>query len=148
MKTLALNRKAKHEFSFDKIYELGLSLLGSEVKAIRENRINLADAFVLPRGRDFYLNAAYIAPYSKSSQKLDPYRERLVLLTSKEREEIMRELSQHHFSLVPLKVYDNHGWIKISVGLGKKIKKKEKKTKLKEKANERDMDREIKGMKL
>jgi len=148
MKTLALNRKAKHEFSFEKTFELGLSLLGSEVKSIREGRINLADAFVLNRGRVFYLNNAYIAPYSKSSQKLDPYRERPIILTAKERDEILRELSQHHYSLVPLKIYDNHGWIKMSVGLAKKLKKKEKRSKLKEKAEETDMNREIKNMKL
>ncbi|MDD3774187.1 MAG: SsrA-binding protein SmpB [Patescibacteria group bacterium] len=148
MKTLALNRKARHEFSFEKIYEVGLALLGSEVKSIREGRINLADSFVLPRGRDFYLNGSYIAPYSKSSQKLDPYRERAVLVTSKEREEILRLLAQHHYSLVPLKVYDKHGWIKISLGLGKKIKKKEKKQKLREEAVERDAQKEIKNMGL
>lgn len=148
MKTLALNRKARHEFSFEKIYEVGLVLLGSEVKSIREGRINLADSFVLPRGRDFYLNAAYIAPYSKSSQQLDPCRERLVLLTKKEQEEILRLLAQHHYVFVPLKVYDKHGWIKISLGLGKKIKKKEKKQKLKEEAVERDTQKEIKNMGL
>jgi SsrA-binding protein len=148
MKTLALNRKARHEFSFEKIYEVGLSLLGSEVKSMREGRITLADSFVLPSGRDFYLNSAYIAPYSKSSQELDPYRKRQILITKKEAEEIFRLLGQHHYSLVPLKVYDKHGWLKISLGLGKKIKKKEKKQKLKEEAIERDSEKEIKNMGL
>ena len=148
MKTLALNSKARHEFRFEKIYEVGLSLLGAEVKSIREGRIAIADAFVLIRGNNFYLVNAHIAPYSKSSQNLDPYRERLVLITNKEREEIKNSLNQRHFSLVPLKIYDKGGYIKMNIGLAKKIKEKEKKQKLKEKAQKREAEREIKNLGL
>jgi len=148
MKTLALNRKARHEFRFEKVYEVGLSLLGAEVKSIREGRIAIADSFVLLRDNNLYLVNAHIAPYSKSSQNLDPYRERLILITDKEREEIKTLLNQRHFSLVPLKIYDKAGYIKMNIGLAKKIKEKEKKQRLKEKANKRDAEREIKNLGL
>ncbi len=145
MKTFALNRKAKHEFYILKRYQAGLALLGQEAKAIREGKISLDEAFCLLKPQGIFLVHAHIGQYSKSGEPVDPYRERPLLLTKKEISEIERELQQKKgLSLVPLKVFDKKGWIKIEIGLAKKKRKKEKKEKLKQRAIEKEIQQELK----
>jgi len=145
MKTFSLNRKARYEFQILKRYQAGIALLGQEVKAIREGKISLNEAFCLLKEKGLYLINAHIGQYSKSGEKLDPYRERPLLLTQKEIAEIRKELQQRKgLSLIPLKIFDKKGWIKIEIALVKKKKKKDKKEALKQKAIQKEIDQEVK----
>ncbi|MCD6194602.1 SsrA-binding protein SmpB [bacterium] len=145
MKIFSLNRKARYEFQILKRYQAGIALLGQEVKAIREGKISLNEAFCLLKEKGLYLINAHIGQYSKSGEKLDPYRERPLLLTQKEIAEIRKELQQRKgLSLIPLKIFDKKGWIKIEIALAKKKKKKDKKEALKQKAIQKEIDQEVK----
>jgi len=144
MKVLALNRRAKFNFEIIEQFTAGINLLGAEVKAIREGKMSLAEAFCLFKKDGIYLINAHIGQYSKSSQKIDPYRERKLLLTNKEMENIKRLLAQKNLSLIPLKVLDKKGWIKMQIGIARKKKKKDKKEILKQKAIEKEIKEELK----
>lgn len=146
MKTYSFNRKARSEFEIIKHYQAGIALLGQEVKAIREGKVSLAESFCLPKAEGIYLIKAHIGQYSKSGEKLNPYRERLLLLTQKEIAEIKKELQQRKgLIIIPLKIFDKKGWIKIEIGLARKKKKKEKKEALKQKAINREIQQELKN---
>ena len=144
MKVLALNRRAKYDYEIIKRYQAGISLLGSEVKAIREGKASLKEAFCLPKEKGIYIVRLHIGQYSKAGKEHDPYRERLLLLNRKEIEEIKSFLQQKRLVLVPLKLYDKRGWIKLEIALARKKKKAQKKQALKERAVQREMEAELK----
>jgi len=144
MTTLARNKKARFDFEIIKRYIAGITLLGSEVKAIREGKMNLVDAYCLLKKGQLFLVNAHIGQYSKSSQKIDPYRERQLLLEKKELETINRELSQKKLVLIPIKIFSSKGWLKLEIGLARKKKKGEKRQTLRQKAIEREMQQELK----
>jgi len=145
MKILAINKKAKWDFEIYKKYIAGINLLGAEVKATKEGKMNLKDSFCFFKKNELFLINAYIGRYSKSSENIPPYRERKLLLQRKELEEIKRELNQRNLIIVPLKAFDKNGWIKLEIGLGRKKKKKEKKEILKQKAIEREIEQDLKN---
>jgi SsrA-binding protein len=123
-KLLASNRKAFHEYFILEKLEAGIALLGTEVKAAREGRVNLKESYAaVQRGEAFLLNC-HISPYSHGNRENhDPTRERKLLLHSKEIRKLVGKTQEKGLTVVPLRVYLKRGRIKVELGVarGKKL---------------------------
>lgn len=139
-KIAALNRKARHDYFIEEEIEAGIMLTGSEVKALRAGKANIADAYASDRDGEFYLFGAHISPYEGANQfNHEPLRPRKLLLHKKEVGRLMGAISREGMTVVPLSVYFNaRGRAKALLGLAKGKKKIDKR----ETAKERDWNRE------
>jgi len=123
-KLVASNKKAYHDyFILDKL-EAGISLLGTEVKSIREGRINLKDSYAMIKSGEPFLLNCHISPYSHGNRENhDPTRTRKLLLHAQEIRRLIGKTQEKGLTLVPLRVYLRRGKIKVELGLarGKKL---------------------------
>lgn len=142
IKIIAENRKARHNYFIEDKYEAGMVLRGTEVKALREGKANLSDAYaVFQRGELFLLNA-HIPPYKMANRENhDPLRTRKLLLNSEELKKLYGKIEIKGYSLIPLKMYFKKGLAKIEVGLGRGKKLHDKRATTKEREAARQMDR-------
>src|SRR5699024_3266377 len=123
-KPIAQNRKARHDYFIDETYEAGLVLKGTEIKSIREGKVNIADAHVrIMNGEAFVINM-HIAPYEQVNRfNHDPTRSRKLLLKRSEIDKMYGLVKQKGYAIIPLKLYIKHGYAKILIGVGKGKKK-------------------------
>ena len=144
-KTIAQNRKARHNYFIEETFEAGLVLQGTEIKSIRAGKVNLKDSFArISRGEAFIHNL-HISPYEQGNRyNHDPTRARKLLLHRKQINKLIGETQQAGYSLVPLKIYIKNGFAKVLIGLGKGKKQYDKREDLKRKQAQRDMDRALK----
>jgi len=143
---VSTNRKAYHDYFIVETYEAGISLLGTEVKSLREGRVNLKDSYAIIKGNEAFLLNCHINPYSHGNiQNHDPLRTRKLLLHRKEINKLWGNLRQKGFSLIPLKIYFKRGKAKVEIGLAKGKRKYEKREALKEKEARREIQRHLKG---
>ncbi|QKY69863.1 SsrA-binding protein SmpB [Lentibacillus sp. CBA3610] len=145
-KTIAQNKKARHDFFIEETYEAGIVLRGTEIKSIRSGRINLKDSHArIDHRGEMQLVNMHIAPYEQGNQfNHDPTRSRKLLLHRKEIDKLVGLIQQKGYSLVPLKVYIKNGVAKVLIGVGKGKKKYDKREDLKRKQMKRDADRAVK----
>lgn len=117
----AQNRKARHNFAIEDTIEAGLVLMGSEVKALREGRANIAESYAKPDSGDIWLINAHIPEYKQSGQfGHEPRRPRKLLLKKREIDRLVGATEREGMTLVPLRLYfNNRGIAKLEVGLGK-----------------------------
>ncbi len=137
MKVIASNRKAHHDYEIIKKYEAGISLLGSEVKSIRNNSINLTGSFVVIRNNlEAEIINLDIPEYKQQAHyfKHDVYRSKKLLLHKKQIRKINQIVKEQKLVIVPLKVYWENSWVKVEIGLAKPLKKYDKREKEKERA--------------
>jgi SsrA-binding protein len=123
-KTIATNKKAYHEYLILEKMEAGVSLLGTEVKAIREGRLNLKDSYAMVQAGEAFLFNCHISPYSHGNlENHNPTRSRKLLLHQKEIRKLIGKTQEKGLTLVPLRVYFKKGRIKIELGVarGKKL---------------------------
>jgi SsrA-binding protein len=123
-KTIATNKKAYHEYFILEKLEAGISLKGTEVKAIREGRLNLKDSYAMVQSGEAYLLNCHISPYSHGNlENHDPTRSRKLLLHQKEIRKLIGKTQEKGLTLVPLRVYFKKGRIKVELGTarGKKL---------------------------
>lgn len=124
-RVIATNRKAQRDYTILETLECGIALKGSEVKAIRQGRINLNDSFARIEGGEVVLYNTHISPYAEASYlNVEPTRERRLLLRKNQIRKLAGQLAQRGFTLAPLKVYFNErGFAKIELALckGKKL---------------------------
>lgn len=146
MKVIATNRKARHEYSVVETLEAGIALSGTEVKSLREGRVNLTDAYALLEDGEVILRGLHITPYSHTSQKnLDPRRDRKLLLHKMEIRRLIGKVREKGLALVPLKIYFNpRGLAKIELALAKGKKAYDKRRAIAERDAQRDQRRELK----
>ncbi len=140
-KIIARNRKASHEyFLYDK-YEAGIVLMGSEIKSIRDNRINLQDGFVQEQNNELWLMGVHINTYEQAGVfgHSDPVRPRKLLLRRKEINRIIDGLRERGYTVVPTMVFLERGLAKVEIALAKGKKLYDKR----ETIAKRDSDREI-----
>ena len=149
MKNITVNKKALHEYEIIEKFEAGMVLRGSEVKSIREGKVNLKDAYVLIREREAFLINSHISAYSNASyNNHEPERERKLLMNRKEIGKVHKKIKERGFSLIALKMYfNNKGFVKVEIALAKGKRLWEKKQKIKERDIKRDVDRELKHYK-
>ena len=145
-KIVSDNRQARFRYEILETYEAGIELKGTEVKSIREGRVNLRDGFALIRDGEAWLLNVHISPYQSSSTYFnhDPLRNRRLLLHRKEIRKLIGKFEQEGLTLVPLKMYLKRGFVKISLGLGKGKKLHDKRETLKARQDKRDMARAMK----
>jgi len=141
-KLLADNRKATHDFELIETYEAGMVLLGTEVKAIREGRVNLRDSFALVEGGEVFLYNVHISPYShRGYADHEPLRRRKLLLHRNEILKLTGKTVEKGMTLVPVRMYFKNGRVKIAVSLAKGKKDYDKRETIKR----REVDRETRA---
>jgi len=140
------NKTAPNKFNVEEKYEAGIELLGSEVKAIRLEHVDLNSAYVKIMSGEAYLINAKIFPYKFS--RVEGYTEdrtRRLLLHKKELLAIKNKLDTGKFTVTPLSIYEKHGKFKLEIGVARGKKDYERRKDLKQQAINRDRDRELKN---
>ncbi len=147
MQPVAVNRKASHDyFLFDK-FEAGICLLGSEVKSIREGKVNLKDSFVRIDRDEAFLHNCHISPYSKIQGfvDIDPTRYRKLLLKRAEINRLLGLNKQKGYAIIPLSVYFKRGLVKLEIALAKGKKQYDKREAIKKRIHDRESAAAIKS---
>ena len=149
MKVVTVNKKALHNYEIIEKIEAGIVLIGSEVKSIREGKINLKDSYVEIKLKEAYLINSHISLYSNASyNNHEPERERKLLMHRRELLKWERKVKTRGVSIIPLRVYfTDKGLIKVEIALAKGKREYEKKQKIKERDIKREIDRELKHYK-
>lgn len=146
-KTIARNRRARHDYFIEDTYEAGLVLKGTEIKSIREGRVNITDAHARIIDGEAQIINMHIAPYEQGNRfNHDPTRTRKLLLHRHEIDKIWGLTQRQGYTLIPLKLYIKNGYAKILLGLGKGKRLHDKRETLKQKQMKRDIDRALKDM--
>ena len=141
------NRKARFNYEILEKYEVGIELLGTEVKSVRGGQMSLEGAFVIVRGGEAYLINSSVPPYqAKNSPKdYDPLRNRKLLLTKKEINELADSEKNKSLTIVPISVYNKNRKIKLEIALVKGKKKFDKRETLKKRDTDREIRRQVRG---
>ena len=146
--TIAQNRKAFHDYLIVETIEAGIVLTGSEIKSIRQGKVNLRDSYARPSDGELWLIGAHIARYDAASyQNHDPHRDRKLLLHHDQIEELTSKARVKGFSIVPLKLYFRRGRAKLEIGLGRGKKQYDKRRDIAKRDAEREMSRSLGGWK-
>lgn len=144
-RTVAQNKKAYHDYFVLEEYEAGIELFGTEVKSIRQGRVNLKDAWCSIDNGEIFVNGMHISPYEQGNIfNRDPLRKKKLLMHKKEIHKLYGTIKQQGLTLIPLSVYFNKGKAKINVGLCKGKKIYDKRDVAAKKEANRSIDREIK----
>jgi SsrA-binding protein len=145
-KLISDNRQARHRYEVIETFEAGLELRGTEVKSIRAGKVNLRDGFAQLRQGQVWLNNVHISPHSSTIQAYnhDPVRSRRLLLHRKEIRKLIGKVEQQGLTLIPLKMYLNRGWVKVTLALARGKKLHDKRDSLKRKQAKRDIERALK----
>ena len=145
-KLICQNKKAFHNYFIEETYQAGISLLGSEVKSLREGRVNLGDSYGNVKRGEVFMVDAHISPYPQANRlNHDPLRSRKLLLHKKEIKRLIGKVEQKGYTLIPLKLYFVNGKVKVDLGLAKGKRLYDKRETLRRKTMERDMERGRKG---
>ncbi|MBW2310908.1 MAG: SsrA-binding protein [Deltaproteobacteria bacterium] len=140
------NRKARHDYFIDEIYEAGIVLLGPEVKSLREGRASLKDSYARVKSEELFLHNMHISPYPFAHHvDMEPTRTRKLLMHKKEIKRLTGKTEERGYSLIPLSVYLLGGIFKIELALAKGKRKYDKRHVLKEKEIKRELDQVKKG---
>jgi SsrA-binding protein len=144
VKTIAANRKARHDYIIEDRFEAGMVLTGSEIKSIRAGQVNLRDSYATIREGELWLINTHIAAYKQAShQNHEPRRDRKLLMHRREINRLTGKLMEKGLTLVPLKIYLKHGRAKIELGLGRGKKMHDKRQAMRERTDRRQMDRAV-----
>lgn len=147
IKIICENRAAFHNYSIEERWEAGLVLVGTEVKALRDAKGNLRDAYAVLKGGQLYLLNCHIGPYTHGNRENhEPLRSRKLLLHRAELNKLWSKMEIKGYSLLPLKLYFKEGVVKAELGLGKGKKLHDKRAASKERDEKRNMDKLRKSM--
>ncbi|WP_302226261.1 SsrA-binding protein SmpB [Veillonella magna] len=142
---IADNRKARHDYHIHETYEAGIALTGTEVKSIRQGRLNLKDSFCGIENGELFLYQAHISHYEQGNQfNHEPERTRKLLMHKAEIHKLLGQVKEKGFSLVPLNFHYSHGLIKVTVGLVTGKKNYDKRQDMAERDAKRDIQRRMK----
>ncbi|MBI1977915.1 MAG: SsrA-binding protein SmpB [Candidatus Omnitrophica bacterium] len=143
---VATNRQAHFNYFISDTFEAGIVLTGSEVKSVREGRVNLKDAYVKMMNGEPFVVGMHVSPYSHTENidRIDPVQSRKLLLHQQEIEKLQSLVSKKSFTCIPLSVYFKRGFVKLEIGIGKGKKEHDKRQALKEKIHQREMKQALK----
>ena len=145
-KTLATNRKARHEYFIEETYECGIELKGTEVKSIRQGKVNLTDGYASVDNSEVFIKQVHISPYEQGNRfNVDPLRTRKLLLHKYEIRKLIGATTIKGYSLIPLSVYLKNGKVKVELALAKGKKLHDKRQDLAKKDAQRTIERELRG---
>ena len=144
--TIAVNRRARHDYSIEDTLEAGIVLSGTEIKSIREHRVNIAEAYVRIDRGEAWLVGAHIAEYAQGNRyNHAPNRTRKLLLHRDQIAELTGLQSAKGMTLVPLRLYTRRGRAKLEVGVARGKKAHDKRRSIAERDMRRELDRESKA---
>jgi SsrA-binding protein len=145
IESITKNRRARHEYQILDTWEAGLVLTGPEVKALRDGRANINDAFGIVNGTELWLLNLHISQYERAGYAThDATRSRKMLLHRREIEKMIGAVQRQGQTIVPLELYFKDGKVKVRIALAKGKKLHDKREDLKKKDDERDMARAMK----
>ena len=140
-KIVCQNRKARHDYFIDEIYEAGIVLIGPEVKSLREARASLRDSYARVKDGELFLHNVHITPYPFAHHlDLDPTRTRKLLMQKREIKRLTGKTEEKGYSLIPLSIYLLRGIIKVELAVAKGKRKYDKRYVLKEREMKRELD--------
>ncbi len=143
-RVIITNRKARHEYHIDEVYEAGIALKGTEVKSLRLGNANLQDRYAFVRAGEVFLEGMHISPYEFGNQfNHEPKRERKLLLNKREIRKLICKTKEKGFTLVPLSVYFKNGKAKIELALARGKKSYDKRKTIAERDAKREQEREL-----
>src|SRR5688572_15299622 len=142
--TIAQNRRARHDYEILDRYEAGVVLTGSEIKSVREHKVQLQGSYARLKGGELWLEDVHIAPYANAGYAPhDPMRDRKLLLHRKEIAKIAEALNERGLTLIPLAMYFKRGKAKVELGVARGLKRYDKREKLKERDQARDIQQAV-----
>lgn len=144
--SIARNKRARHEYQILDSWEAGIVLTGTEVKALRDGKANLADAYGVVKDGEVFLLNLHISPYERGNQfNHEPTRTRKLLLHKREIRKLIGAVERQGLTLVPLELYFKGGRAKVALALGKGKKLHDKREDQKKRDDERDMARALRS---
>lgn len=148
-KVVATNRKAYHDYFIEEKFEAGMVLKGTEVKSLRERRVNLQDSYASVKEGEVFLHHCHISPYSHGNvMNHDPIRTRKLLLHRKEINKLLGKTQQKGLTLIPLRIYFSaQGRAKVELGLAKGKKQHDRRASIKAREAGREVERAMKERK-
>lgn len=145
-KILATNKRARHEYFIEETYECGIELKGTEVKSIRQGKVNLSDGFASVDNSEVFLKQVHISPYEQGNIfNVDPLRVRKLLLHKHEIRKLIGATTIKGYSLIPLSLYLKNGKVKVEIALAKGKKLYDKRQDMAKKDAQRRIEREMTG---
>jgi len=139
-KTVATNRRARYNYNIVESFEAGIELAGSEVKSVRQAKVNLTDSFAAIDKNGLFLHNCHISPYEfATTSQVDPKRRRKLLMHKAEIMRLLGKTSQKGYTLVPLRMYFKRGLCKVELALAKGKKLYDKRRSIKEKEARREI---------
>ena len=148
MKTIAQNKKARHDYFVEETYEAGIELCGTEVKSLRAGRVNLKDSWCSIVDGEIFVNGMHISPYEQGNIfNRDPMRVRKLLMHKKEILKLYGTVKQTGYSLIPISLYFKDSKVKLQVGLCKGKKLYDKRADMARSAK-RDIERALKSKQI
>jgi SsrA-binding protein len=143
---IADNRKARHDFFVEESLEAGLALVGTEVKSLRDHRVNLRDSYARIKDGEAFLHGIHIGAYAPAGQfSHNETRPRKLLMHRREINRLWGRVRERGYSLVPLKIYFKDGRAKVEIALAKGKRLYDKRQAIARKANRREIERTLKG---
>lgn len=146
-KIIANNKKARHDYFIEEVYEAGMALTGTEIKSMRQGRINIKESYAKIEGNELILYGMHISPYEQGNRfNVDPLRPRKLLLHRQEIRKLIGYTTQKGLTLVPLNVYINEkGLAKMEIAVARGKKLYDKREDIAKRDTERRMQQEIKN---
>lgn len=141
IKYIARNRKARHDYEIKSKMEAGIELLGSEVKSLREGKVNLSDSYAVIENGEVYLKKLHITPYKQAQEVLDPLRTRRLLLHKREIRKLFIQTEQKGATLIPLSLYFIKNLVKVELAVAVGRKKYDKRQSIEKADIERKLRR-------
>jgi SsrA-binding protein len=146
IKVITVNRQAYHDYTVERTVEAGISLVGTEIKSIREGKVNLRGSYAMARRGEIWLENAHIATYEQGNRyNHDPLRARKLLLHKREINQLVTRVATKGLTLVPLKLYLKGGKAKLELGLCRGKKLYDKRDAIAERDVRRDIERIVRG---
>ena len=140
----ATNRKARRDYEILESREAGIQLYGTEIKSIRQRRVSLDDSFARIDGGELFLYNMHVSPYEQGGRyNVEPTRVRKLLMHRREIDRLAGLLSQKRVTLVPLRLYQQHGLVKVELALGKGKRVFEKRDRIRERETAREIQRAL-----
>jgi SsrA-binding protein len=144
-RTIAVNRRARHEYHILETLDAGIVLTGTEIKSIRQGKVSIADSFARIEQGEVFLHGAQIAQYAQGNiHNHQQDRVRKLLLSRQEIQRLIGKTKEQGLTLIPLKLYFNRAWVKIELGLCKGKKLHDKRESIKEREGKREIERSMK----
>ena len=145
-KLLVENRKARHDYFIEEVFEAGIELFGTEVKSLRNGGAAMKDCYCTVKDGELILRGMHISPYEKGNIfNREPERDRRLLMHKREIARLYGRVKLEGYALIPLKLYLRNGWVKVELALAKGKKNYDKREATAGRDAGREMDRAFKG---